>query len=180
MLVNLLSDSGMDIQLRRIPDVSHIEGLIPREFGGDAKEVTGARNLLASLERAEVKWTVVTSGTKALLEGWLEVLKLAHPRYVVTAEDVKAGKPSPECYLLGKKRLHLPADAPTLVIEDSPSGIVSAKAAGCRVIGLITTHTIDQVQKAGADWIIEDLSNVRYVGVDGDGVKIEISKALSA
>ena len=169
----------MNIQLRCIPDVSYVEGLIPKEFGGDAKEIAGARNLLASLERASAKWTVVTSGTRPLLEGWLEVLKLAHPQHLVTAEDVKIGKPDPGCYLLGKERLHLLDGDQVLVIEDSPSGIKSGKAARCRVIGLTTTHSIKQVEEAGADWIIEDLSSVKYMGMDGEGVRIEISKALT-
>ena len=40
-------------------DVSHVEGLIPKEFGADAVEVPGARSLLAELEKAEAPWAIV-------------------------------------------------------------------------------------------------------------------------
>jgi glycerol 3-phosphatase-1 len=39
-------------------DVSHVEGLIPKQFGLDAVEIPGARDLLASLEKAEAPWAM--------------------------------------------------------------------------------------------------------------------------
>ena len=50
-------------------DVSHIEGLIPKEYGSDAVTTPGARDLLGSLQKAGAPWAIVTSGTKALLTG---------------------------------------------------------------------------------------------------------------
>ncbi len=76
-----------------MPDVSYIEGLIPKQYGSDVVEIPGARDLLASLEAAQVPWTIVTSGTRPLATGWLGVMKLAHPKYLVVAEDVNEGKP---------------------------------------------------------------------------------------
>ncbi|MCJ1252452.1 hypothetical protein MMC24_000258 [Lignoscripta atroalba] len=162
------------------PDISHVEGLIPKQFGADAVEVPGARAILASLEEAMVPWAIVTSGTRPLMTGWLDVMKLAHPRTFVVAEDVKSGKPDPACYLLGKERLGLPAQASVLVIEDAPAGVRAGKAAGCKVIGLTTTHSIEQIKDAGADWILRTLESVKYMGRDeqmGDFV-IEIRDAL--
>lgn len=75
------------------PDVSLIEGRIPRQFGADAVEIPGARELLASVEKASVPWAVVTSGSRALVQGWIEVLHLARPDNLVVAEDVTEGKP---------------------------------------------------------------------------------------
>ena len=74
-------------------DVSHMEGRCPREFGEDASEVPGARDLLTSLDAADVPWAIVTSGTIPLVTGWLDVMKLAKPKRMVTAEDVQQGKP---------------------------------------------------------------------------------------
>ena len=47
-----------------------------------------------------------------------------------------------------------------LVVEDSPAGIRAGKAAGCQVLGLATTHSIERVREAGADWIVKDLQSV--------------------
>lgn len=141
-------------------------------------DIPGARKLLESLEAVNAPWAVVTSGTRALLTGWIEVLKLAHPRCVVVAEDVEEGKPHPECYLLGRQRLGLKEDARMIVIEDAPSGVRAGKAAGFKVIGLTTTHTIGQLKEAGADWIVRDLRSVSLKSFADGVVQIEITNAL--
>ena len=83
----------LHLSMTNSADVSFMEGRVPREFGQDAVEIPGARNLLASLEAANAPWAIVTSGTRPLINGWLDVMRLAHPKRMVTAEDVKQGKP---------------------------------------------------------------------------------------
>jgi glycerol 3-phosphatase-1 len=165
-----------------LADVCHVEGLIPREFGSDAVEIPGARELLDALEAAQAPWAIVTSGTRPLMAGWLERMQLAEPRHCVTAEDVQQGKPDPECYLLGKARLGLAAGDRTLVVEDAPAGIRAGKAAGCAVIGLTTTHRVELIRVAGADWIVEDLRRVRFRGRDEQTgmLEMEIDPTLPA
>jgi glycerol-1-phosphatase len=129
---------------------------------------------------------VVTSGTRALVEGWLEVLKLAHPKYLVVAEDVDQGKPNPQCYQLGRQKLSkdlgFPADSTNmLVIEDAPSGIRAGKAAGFKVLALHTMHAIQQLQDAGADWIVKDLESVDFKSwTQGEKVEIEVKNTLQS
>lgn len=161
-----------------LTDISQMEGRLPVEFGDDATEIPGARNLLAKMEQNNVPFAVVTSGTRALVEGWLKVLKLTHPEALVVAEDVESGKPDPSCYLLGRDRLGLSKDSPMIVVEDAPSGIRAGKAAGFRVIGLATTHTIPQIQEAGADWIVQDLRSVTIKTFEHGVVQIAVSDAL--
>jgi glycerol 3-phosphatase-1 len=158
--------------------ISHMEGLIPRDFGRDATEIPGAREFLASLDDVNAPWAVVTSGTRALIDGWVEVMKLAHPKHMVVAEDVENGKPDPSCYLLGRSRLGLGDTSNILVVEDAPSGIRAGKAAGFKVIGLVTTHSLQQVRDAGADWIVRDLRDVAVKGTGGEIVEIEITNAF--
>ena len=155
-----------------------MEGRIPIEYGNDAVEIPGSRQLLASMEAKNVPWAVVTSGTRALLDGWIQVLKLAHPKTLVVAEDVERGKPSPDCYLLGRKRLGLGDDARMVVIEDAPSGVRAGKAAGFRVIGLATTHSIPQIRDAGADWIVQDLRSLSIKPFENGVVRVTIENAL--
>jgi len=158
--------------------ISHMEGLIPRDFGRDATEIPGARKFLASLDDVNARWAVVTSGTRALIDGWIEVMKLAHPKHMVAAEDVENGKPDPSCYLLGRSRIGLDDTSNILVVEDAPSGIRAGKAAGFKVIGLVTTHSLQQVRDAGADWIVRDLRDVAVKGTGREMVEIEITNAF--
>ena len=96
-------------------------------------------------------------------------MSLPPPRVVVTAEDVEVGKPDPRCYLLGLERLGVTSSLAAakredvLVVEDSPTGIKAGKAAGCKVLGLATTHTIEIVMAAGADWIVRDLRSLEVL-----------------
>ncbi|KAL2803309.1 HAD-like domain-containing protein [Aspergillus granulosus] len=157
--------------------VSYVEGLIPKEYGSDAVEIPGGRAILSALEESGAPWGVVTSGTRALIDGWLGVLKLTHPEVLVTAEDVELGKPDPRCYLLGRKKLNLEHSSSLVVLEDAPSGIRAGKAAGFTVVALTTTHKLEQLQEAGADVIVEDLRSISVKNVDGR-VQLEIRNAF--
>ncbi|KAL5341837.1 HAD-like domain-containing protein [Aspergillus crustosus] len=158
--------------------VSYIEGLIPKEYGSDAVEIPGARALLSALEESSATWGVVTSGTRALIDGWLNVLGLTHPEILVVAEDVELGKPDPRCYLLGRKKLALEHSSSLVVLEDAPSGVKAGKAAGFTVIGLTTTHTLEQLQQAGADVIVEDLRSISVKGVVDGKIQLEVRNAF--
>ncbi len=156
-----------------------MEARLPQLYGADAVEIPGARALLDAVIAAHAPWAIVTSGTVPLVTGWLETLKLPHPEHLVTAESVEHGKPDPACYLLGKERLGLGPEANVLVLEDSPAGIAAGKAAGCKVLGLVTSHTAEQVLGAGPDWVVRDLASVSFVeSADGKGVMLEFRDGL--
>jgi HAD superfamily hydrolase (TIGR01509 family) len=74
------------------------------------------------------------------LEGLFEV--------EVTADDITQGKPNPEGYLKGAAALSV-APADCVVIEDAPSGVKAAKAAGMRCVVVLNTHT--EAELNGAD-----------------------------
>jgi beta-phosphoglucomutase-like phosphatase (HAD superfamily) len=87
---------------------------------------------------------------------------------IISAEIAVNCKPHPEGYLLALEalRAHLKScnggspsldAADCLVIEDSLAGIMSAKGAGMRAVGVATTYSPDQLREAGADDIVPDL-----------------------
>lgn len=168
------------------PDVRHMEAKLPRYYGADAVEIPGARSLLDAVVARNVPWAIVTSGTVPLVTGWLDVLGLVRPSSpdrLVTAESVDVGKPDPACYLLGRQRLGLATpgtEAAVLVVEDSPAGILAGKAAGCKVLGLVTSHTAEQVAAAGPDWIVKDLASVVVVDGEAGSITLEIRDGLVA
>jgi glycerol 3-phosphatase-1 len=169
------------VDILKDTDISHAEGLIPKEFGQDAVEIPGSRALLDKLEDQAIPWCIVTSGTRPLVSGWLDVMKLAHPKKMVTAEDVKNGKPDPACYQLGEKLLALQHSNRSIVVfEDAPAGVRSGKAAGYTVVALYTTHKLEQLIEAGADYIVQDMRSVTVRSWDKTtGVaQLEIANAL--
>ena len=76
----------------------------------------------------------------------------------VFAEMVKNGKPDPEIYLTAAEMLGLPPSA-CLVVEDAPTGLQAATAAGMKSLALSTTFPPGKLRQA--DWIIPDLSYFR-------------------
>lgn len=75
---------------------------------------------------------------------------------IVTADDIKHGKPHPEGYLAAANLLHArPEDC--LVIEDSPSGVQAAVAADMYAVGVLHTHPEAKLRNAGAAAVILSL-----------------------
>lgn len=184
-LIGSVSTANIQLPLANLlknTDISHAEGLIPKEFGQDAVEIPGSRALLDKLEEQAIPWCIVTSGTRPLVSGWLDVMKLAHPKKMVTAEDVKNGKPDPACYQLGEKLLALQHSNRFIVVfEDAPAGVRSGKAAGYTVVALHTTHKLEQLIEAGADYIVQDMRSVTLSSWDQrtEVARLEIANALA-
>jgi len=109
--------------------------------------VPGSREFLAALPAS--KWGVVTSCGRALAELRLTSVGLPIPTILVTSEDVSQGKPAPDGYRLGAKRLGLDSAA-CVVFEDAPAGIAAARGAGTRVIALTTMRAARDLPGAGA------------------------------
>ncbi|HMD06159.1 MAG TPA: HAD family hydrolase [Candidatus Acidoferrum sp.] len=132
-----------EVERREIEDISDVVAL------------PGALDLLQAIP--EARWTIVTSASRRLAEVRLRAAGLPVPRHLVTASDLQRGKPFPDPYLKGAKVLGIsPADC--VVAEDAASGVLSGKAAGARVLGLLTTSTEEELLSAGADCIAADLS----------------------
>ncbi|MGI8898573.1 MAG: HAD family hydrolase [Pyrinomonadaceae bacterium] len=87
---------------------------------------------------------------------------------IVSADDVKVCKPNPECYLRGLEKLNeqrcearllplLPSEC--LVVEDSPPGIQSGKAAGMRTLAVTNTVSEAELRAVGADVVTAGLAD---------------------
>ncbi|KAG6915657.1 hypothetical protein DXG01_010527 [Tephrocybe rancida] len=102
-------------------------------------------------------WAICTSATRLYASSALRIAGVPIPDVFVAAEDVKQGKPFPDPYLLGAKQCGVNAEN-CVVFEDAPSGIRSGNIAGCKTVGLLTTHCREQLEDAKADFIVKDLS----------------------
>jgi len=67
--------------------------------------------------------------------------------FVATRDDVEKPKPDPEIYQLATHHLGVPATE-TLALEDSPSGVQSALAAGLSVVAVTTRFTRDNIHQS--------------------------------
>ena len=95
----------------------------------------GTLALLAEIRRAGLPMALVTMSYRNLAGTVAELLPAGTFQTLVCGDEVRQGKPDPEPYLLAAARLGVPP-AECLAIEDSPSGIASAEAAGCLVVAV--------------------------------------------
>jgi sugar-phosphatase len=129
--------------------------------------VPGAAALLARLD--DRQWAIVTSGSVAVASLRMRAGGIPRPRVFVTSDDVRRGKPDPEGYLLGARRLGCRPEE-CLVIEDAPPGVAAGKAAGMPVVAVLTTHRAEQL--AEADARVDSLAALR-VGAGPAGLTVE-------
>jgi sugar-phosphatase len=110
-----------------------------------APAIEGTVELYRSLD--DDSRALVTSANRETAAARLQAIDLPAPRVVVTADDVAAGKPAPDCYLQAAALLDV-APFDCIVVEDSPPGIEAARTAGMRVIALTTTHAAFELNEA--------------------------------
>ena len=138
------------------------------------RTLPGTERLLAELDAAAQQlgrstWTIVTSCTRPLFEARWATTGLPVPDGLVTADQVTDGKPDPEPYLLGARRLGVhPIGA--LVIEDSVGGLRSGTDAGSRTLA-VTSTTPASVLRPLADALITSLDDLE-ARAEGDMLRI--------
>ena len=151
---------AVDIVKSLRPDIDPQEGLrviedMEIEDMADLKVLPGVKKLLESvpLER----WAIVTSATRRLMLGRLEAAGLPIPARIISGDMVERGKPDPEPYRRGAELLGFRPDE-CVVVEDAPSGVGAGIAAGCRVLGVLGTHSLEELRQA--QWVTESLKGV--------------------
>ncbi|MFD9940402.1 HAD-IA family hydrolase [Nonomuraea sp. NPDC059023] len=129
--------------------------LAERDRTGSTVALPGVAALLEALP--DDRWAIVTSNDTEVAMARLRGAGLPVPRVLVSADDVRHAKPHPEGFLLAAGLLGVdPADA--LAVDDSPSGIRAARAAGMTTIAVMFRH--DGAALAEADRIAEHLGRI--------------------
>lgn len=111
------------------------------------RPVDGLLDFLDQLMHASLACAIATSAPAANVDFVLKHIPIKkYFSAILDERSVTHSKPHPEIYLKTAHALGLPGNQ-CVVMEDSLSGVASAKAAGCRVIGITTTHTPEELQE---------------------------------
>jgi HAD superfamily hydrolase (TIGR01509 family) len=123
-----------------------------------------------AVERIAARWplAVASSSNRPLIDLVLELSGLAsYFRVTVSSEEVERGKPAPDVYLEAARRLGV-APERCAAVEDSESGIRSAKAAGMRVIAIPNrSFRPSDDALASADVVLASLDELTPDGIEG-------------
>jgi len=123
----------------------------------------GAAELLAAVAAAGIPHALVTSAEQEIMEAALDSIGVRFPATVCSA-DVTRSKPDPEPYLRAARLLGA-EPAGCVALEDSPSGVRSAHAAGCAVIAVPTVPPPPGLARLTVPSLRDvDLATLRKVG----------------
>ena len=111
-----------------------VEGMADLVRARGVQVMPGALDLLAEITAAGVPHALVTSAEPEIMTAALDSIGVRFP-VTVCAADVIRGKPDPEPYRLAAARLGV-APERSVALEDSPTGIRSAHAAGLTVVAV--------------------------------------------
>ena len=154
VLPDLFGKSMSEEEIRRLGEQK--ESAYREIYRGEITPTPGLEDFLKVLDRENIPRAVATSAPTANVTFTMEHTRLG--QYFPTIIDdsmVSKGKPDPEVYLMSAERLSM-APEHCVVFEDAMLGIQAGKNAGMRVVGVATTHTVEELEATEADWVIQD------------------------
>jgi HAD superfamily hydrolase (TIGR01509 family) len=132
-----------------------VGGIVAKVRDHGVPIMPGAVELVSDVAAAGLPYALVTSSQRRFVDAVLARTGLRFP-VMVTGSDVTRSKPDPEPYLLASSRLGLPPGR-CLVLEDSPTGVAAAEAAGCFVVAV---PTLGGIQPRPGRWVRSSLTGV--------------------
>lgn len=117
--------------------IEELNGLVVAELEHGVEAMVGARELLQALKERGTPIGLVSNSPLVFVRRSLELAGFEdHFDVVLSAHEVAAPKPAPDPYLEACRRLGVEAGPSVIALEDSPTGVAAARAAGLTVIGV--------------------------------------------
>ncbi len=117
--------------------IEELNELVVAELEHGVEAMIGARELLARLRQRGTPLGLVSNSPLVFVRRSLQLAGFEGSFDVVlSAHEVAAPKPAPDPYLEACRRLGVPPGPAVVALEDSPTGVAAARAAGLTVIGV--------------------------------------------
>jgi HAD superfamily hydrolase (TIGR01509 family) len=143
--------------------IEELNVMVIAELEHGVEAMVGARDLLKSLKAQGTPIGLVSNSPMPFVRRSLEIVGLVGIFDVlVSGHDVAAPKPAPDPYLEACKRLGVEAGPGVVALEDSPTGVAAARAAGLTVIGV---PSVEGIELAEAHHIAADLLDEIVTGL---------------
>jgi HAD superfamily hydrolase (TIGR01509 family) len=117
--------------------IEELNALVVAELEHGVEAMIGARELLERLRERGTPIGLVSNSPLHFVQRSIEIVGIGHLFDVVlSAHEVEAPKPAPDPYLEACRRLGVEPGPEVVALEDSPTGVAAARAAGLTVIGI--------------------------------------------
>lgn len=146
-----------------------VDGVVEQvRRGGEA--MPGVAEAVALLERLGLRLAIASSSPPRLIDAVCERLNLGRIQVRCSAVQEARGKPSPDVFLSAARRL-LEPPAACLAIEDSPNGVLAARAAGMRCVAVPDPRLASDPAIARADLVIPSLLDLDEAALGSLGAR---------
>lgn len=136
------------------------ESLFREIYADNIETIPGYLDFLNSLKNKNIKTGVATSAPRANLDLIMNFLGFENQmESILASENVKKHKPDPEVYITSAINLNVPISN-CVVFEDSFSGVTAALNANMKVVGVLSSHTKEELP--ACDLYIYDYSEINY------------------
>lgn len=143
--------------------IEELNELVVVELEHGVEAMVGARDLLERLKAQGTPIGLVSNSPLPFVLRSLEIVGFDSIfDVVVSAHEVAAPKPAPDPYLEACRRLDIEAGPNVIALEDSPTGVAAARAAGLTVIGV---PSLDGIELLEAHHIAASLLDQIVVGL---------------
>lgn len=135
------------------------EALFRRKAVQNLKPVNGLYKLCKWIENRGLRCAAVTNAPRENAELMISVVGLTDFfELLVIGNECERAKPFPDPYLKALEHFNIPSSR-AFALEDSPSGLKAAVAAGLAVVGLTTRNPGQELIDAGATFLIKDFED---------------------
>lgn len=184
IFIDMLSDMGVNITLQEVMEnyvgIPLLDGLrtlakkhkfIPPEdfidkfnskclivFENELQAIPGIMYIIAQIQ---TPFCVASNSRPEKVRAMLKITRLfdSFEGKIFTASQVKKPKPAPDVYIYASEAFNInPSDC--LVIEDTPTGVSAAKAAGMTVYGYSAHSSAKRLLDAGADTVFDNMKDL--------------------
>jgi HAD superfamily hydrolase (TIGR01509 family) len=123
--------------------IEELNALVVAELEHGVEAMVGARELLERLRERGTPLGLVSNSPLRFVQRSIEIVSLQdHFDVILSAHEVAAPKPAPDPYLEACRRLGVEPGPSVVALEDSPTGVAAARAAGLTVIGVPSVEGI--------------------------------------
>jgi HAD superfamily hydrolase (TIGR01509 family) len=160
LLEGWLGQTGRGVEL-----MAELDRMVVAELEHGVEAMVGARDLLERLQAQGTPIGLVSNSPLSFVERSLAIVGFEGTfDTIVSGHEVPHPKPAPDPYLEGCRRLGVEPGPSVIALEDSPTGVAAARAAGLTVIGV---PSVEGVELSEAHHIAATLLDANVVGLTG-------------
>jgi len=152
--------AGRNLSPEETEEIDRRAGETYSELNTDPRPLSGAVELLQTLEDLRVRWAIATSSRREQVDASVRALTLSTRPIIIDGSNVERAKPAPDLLLFAARELGVEPSR-SRYVGDSVWDMQAAVAAGMPAIGVVSgSATAAELAEAGALFTVKELTEL--------------------